>query len=83
MTERRTGPRETRSNVEVTTTDTASLGKTSRRIPHWTGCPAGCGSWHECGVGEPIEVVVDFSRSAIWTGNPPKLSDLQSTAVAA
>ena len=48
-----------------------------------TGCPRGCGAFHElpCLVGSPIDDNVDYSLSAIWVGNPPKLSDLRSTAV--
>jgi hypothetical protein len=50
-----------------------------------TGCPRGCGAFHEvpCLIGEPIDDNVDYSLSAIWVGNPPKLSDLRTTAVAA
>jgi hypothetical protein len=31
-----------------------------------TGCPAGCGLWHECGVGEPIDGNVDYLDSGIF-----------------
>lgn len=54
-------------------------------IWHLTGCPRGCGAFHElpCLVGEPIDGNVDYSLSAVWVGNPPKLSDLRTLAVAA
>jgi hypothetical protein len=49
------------------------------------GCPAGCGSLHECGVGEPIDGPVDFADSAIWVtrGGAPALSSLREQVMAA
>ena len=71
-----------RSGPEVTTPQPApDVTDTSRTI--LPGCPVGCGEWHECGIGEPINTNVDYSLSPIFVGNPPQLSDLRSTAVAA
>jgi hypothetical protein len=56
------------------------------RTEHVIGCPAGCGSFHECGVGEAIDGPVDYLDSAVWVmrDGAPALTDLRhSGAVAA
>jgi hypothetical protein len=85
--EKRSGPptTATRSHTEDPTKEphgVLSLGQATDKTPHWTGCPAGCGEWHECGVGEPIEVVVDFAESAVFVGSPPRLSSLSGLVAA-
>jgi hypothetical protein len=49
-----------------------------------TGCPAGCGLWHECGIGEPIGGPVDYLDSAIFVlrDGTPALSSLREQVAA-
>jgi hypothetical protein len=46
------------------------------------GCPAGCGKWHECGVGEPIVGHIDYLDSAIFVmrDGAPALTSLRQVA---
>lgn len=54
------------------------------RPPRWTGCPMGCGPWHEwpCLVGSPIVMVADYLDGAVWVGSPPRLSSLREQVAA-
>jgi hypothetical protein len=80
---RRNGPGITpqpASDAEIPATESGT------NASHPTGCPRGCGSYHElpCLVGEPIPVVADYLDSGVFVlrNGAPALSSLREQVAA-